>query len=222
MEKDWLDFVEPMHKKIWADSGDRHEKGDCAVKAIAVAAKWEYREAHAALKKHGRCDGKGTKKGLVEAVLELAGYSVTEIDRSKVWAKTITNIKNDELFSHGTYIVRTRGHVLCVVDGKPVDWTAGRRHRIKQVFRVEPLNVCKKYKDQLVGDLDAPVKVKVNDTSHCTRCGCDKPVVAFSKDKSRKNGLDTWCKLCTKEQRQASKRPRVKEAVYVTSCKFWG
>lgn len=30
----------------------------------------------------------------------------------------------------------------------------------------------------------------------CTKCGVEKPVEAFSKDCSRKDGLQCWCKLC--------------------------
>lgn len=31
---------------------------------------------------------------------------------------------------------------------------------------------------------------------HCTKCGTVQPIAAFSKDRSRKDGLSLWCKPC--------------------------
>lgn len=196
----------PEHTlQVFMDSESKGEYRDCAVKALAIAAEWEYAEAHAALRKLGRRDRKGTKKGLVESALNLAGYSITEIPLRRVRAKTVTTIERDTLFKYGVFIVRTAGHVLCVRDGMPLDWTNGRRHRIKAVFQVEPINVSPQLKDDLVGCLDTAVKAELQEfrdkASYCTRCQLYLPVERFSKDRSRKNGLDTWCKQCTKQHR---------------------
>lgn len=38
-------------------------------------------------------------------------------------------------------------------------------------------------------------------TKLCSRCGVGKPVSKFYKNRSRPDGLDTWCKVCVKEYR---------------------
>ncbi len=35
----------------------------------------------------------------------------------------------------------------------------------------------------------------------CTRCGLDRSEDSFNKDAARPDGLDCWCKDCTKAQR---------------------
>lgn len=37
------------------------------------------------------------------------------------------------------------------------------------------------------------------DTKTCTKCDKEKPLSDFSKKKSRKDGLNTWCKSCMNE-----------------------
>ena len=39
-------------------------------------------------------------------------------------------------------------------------------------------------------------------TKTCTRCGIDKPVKEFNKDKNRKNKLYPWCKDCRKKYKK--------------------
>lgn len=201
----------PEHTlQVFKDSESKGEYRDCAVKALAIAAEWEYAEAHAALRKLGRLDNKGTKKGLVESVLSLAGYSITVIPLRRVRAKTVTTIERDTLFKNGVFIVRTAGHVLCVRNGVPLDWTNGRRHRIKAVFQVEPLNVSPELKQAAIELSDAEVKLQEfrDKAAYCTRCQLYLPVERFSKDKSRKNGLDTWCKQCNKQHRSRRKESK--------------
>jgi ribosomal protein S20 len=40
-------------------------------------------------------------------------------------------------------------------------------------------------------------------TKVCTRCKKRRKVVEFYKDKHMKDGLSSWCKLCTKEYDRA-------------------
>jgi hypothetical protein len=42
-------------------------------------------------------------------------------------------------------------------------------------------------------------------TKTCSKCGVEKDVIEFGKDKSRKDGLECWCKLCKKEYREANR-----------------
>ena len=49
-------------------------------------------------------------------------------------ARTVRTLARE--LSKGTFIVRTREHVLCLRDGVVHDWTSGRRHQIKAVYEV--------------------------------------------------------------------------------------
>jgi len=42
-------------------------------------------------------------------------------------------------------------------------------------------------------------------TKTCTKCGVEKDVVEFDKDKTKKDGLFSWCKSCKKEYREANR-----------------
>lgn len=42
-------------------------------------------------------------------------------------------------------------------------------------------------------------------TKQCTKCKKVKPLSEFSKDKSRKDGLCPWCKVCQKNWREENK-----------------
>ena len=42
-------------------------------------------------------------------------------------------------------------------------------------------------------------------TKKCTKCGIKKSLNNFSKNKSKKDGLDSWCKDCDKEYRELNK-----------------
>lgn len=42
------------------------------------------------------------------------------------------------------------------------------------------------------------------DTKTCTRCGVEKPLDGFHRDKSKKDGRQTYCKACNAAWRQAN------------------
>jgi len=42
--------------------------------------------------------------------------------------------------------------------------------------------------------------------NECTKCSKPKPISEFNKDSSRTNGLNCWCKVCMKEQRELRKK----------------
>lgn len=113
------------------------EKADCAVKAVAVAAGVEYGVAHNLLKKHGRKDRSGTyfdettRPAMGELGFELVDITYSVVSRG---AKTVRTFGRMGLA--GTFMVRTRRHILAAKDGKVIDWTDGRMHRILAVYRV--------------------------------------------------------------------------------------
>lgn len=47
------------------------------------------------------------------------------------------------------------------------------------------------------------------ETKHCPKCDQDKPLDTFGKNRSRPDGLQAWCKLCSKKnQRERRKTER--------------
>lgn len=134
-----------------AESTALNETNDCTVRALAAASGASYREAHAALAKHGRPHRKGPKAAwaqnngrrfidcpaLRKAALEL-GCSWKVLEPTDYSAKTMTTAPRDRRLANGRFICMVSGHVAAVVDGEVIDWTDGRRHRIKEVYQVVP------------------------------------------------------------------------------------
>lgn len=50
-------------------------------------------------------------------------------------AATVKSLAKE--LTKGTYLVGTSGHVACLKDGEVHDWTAGRRHRVEDVYKIE-------------------------------------------------------------------------------------
>lgn len=120
--------------QVSTESRKFNEKSDCAVKAVAIACSVDYAKAHALLKKLGRQNRRGTMTHTtLKAIHELGFKAVPQpLDRLPRTVKTIA-----PALKGGTYLVKTRGHILAVVDGQTEDWTAGRRHRPVSVWKIE-------------------------------------------------------------------------------------
>jgi hypothetical protein len=50
----------------------------------------------------------------------------------------MTTAARDRHLASGRYICMVRGHVAALVNGEVIDWTAGRRHQIKEVYELVP------------------------------------------------------------------------------------
>lgn len=128
-------------KTVWDESSKMRESGDCTVKALALAAKIPYIEAHTALSLRGRKYRRGcsTAVQVVQAASDL-GYKMEYIPNliqpngSRYTPKTIGRV-----LAKGRYIVRSQGHAFAVVNGNVLDWTNGRKHRILEAWKVTKL-----------------------------------------------------------------------------------
>lgn len=136
---------------VWKDSEKFGERNDCSVKAVALATGTQYAKVHYEFAKQGRKQGRGTHRWQQEAVLAAFGFELKlvhshraglswalpeeQVLKNKFKAKTVTTLER-ELPSRGVFLVYTRGHMLCARGGKILDWTQGRRHQIKEVYRV--------------------------------------------------------------------------------------
>ena len=59
--------------------------------------------------------------------------------------------------------------------------------------------------EQLVFDFDKPL------TKRCTKCGVEKDVTMFCKDRTKKDGLETACKLCRNEAKKLYRKKNTKQ-----------
>ena len=132
---------------VWKDSKKFGERNDCSVKAVALATGTKYAKVHYEYAKQGRKEGRGTHfyqqvKVLRELGFELelvhVGHYVDKNVKNKFKAKTVTTLEK-ELPSRGIFLIYTRGHMLCARGGKILDWTQGRRHQLRDIYRVVKL-----------------------------------------------------------------------------------
>ena len=110
------------------------ERADCAVRAVTAVTNIPYDTVHAQFKKGGRKQSCRSANGLAERVCVQLGFV---LEPWEVTGKTIRTVER-ELPAKGRFMVSVRGHLLAVIDGKTVDWSAGRQHHIIEVWRVTP------------------------------------------------------------------------------------
>lgn len=109
------------------EHGFKHEKNDCTVRALVNAYKISYPDAHAKLKAYGRKDGGGCynfpgfmkNESFIES--EEVGFVTKPTENGgfrKTWRKSLGTLqafvkKNPT----GTFVIRVKGHALCVKNG---------------------------------------------------------------------------------------------------------
>ena len=116
-------------------SRELNERNDCAVRAITHASGVEYHKIHSMFKSNGRRTRGRTYSHISDRVMETLKMETKDITRAvRRYGKTIRTAQ--QYLTRGTYIVFTRGHMLCIKGGEVMDWADGRQHRIKQVLEV--------------------------------------------------------------------------------------
>lgn len=125
---------------IWEASQAHKEHRDCTVKALAVATGKPYAEVHAALAKAGRKPRRGTSLANMATAAKALGFTWERRDRSHFSARTVRTAERDgRLAAMGRLVLSMSGHVAGMIDGKVLDWTEGRLHRIRSAYIVRPL-----------------------------------------------------------------------------------
>lgn len=105
----------------------------CTVIGLAVTCNVGIGKAYHAMKRAGRKHNQGAKFGMIYDAVKELGYKPVTIDGLyKKQVKSVTKL----LPSTGSFLVHVRGHVLAVRDGKVLDWSEGRGHRIIAVFQI--------------------------------------------------------------------------------------
>lgn len=121
------------YEKIKKDSVALGEKNDCAVRAVTALSNLPYNYVNALFRRNGRRRGRGTPWPIIWKSIKNLNLTCEE---TKIFtAKTVTSLEK-QLPKKGRFLVHVSGHVLAAVNGKVVDWTSGRRHRIKRVWEV--------------------------------------------------------------------------------------
>lgn len=109
------------------------ERNDCAVKAVSISTGVPYALTHAAFKRNGRRNRCGTQRHITMNVIDQLGFKVVPVYPQGRTVKTVAR----ELVG-GDFLVTVRGHILAVKNGKVEDWTDGRQHRVREVYKVLP------------------------------------------------------------------------------------
>jgi hypothetical protein len=110
------------------------ERADCAVRAVAVATGEDYGRTLMYFAACGRKPRSRTRWPVIHAAAKRLGYKLVDWPVDSRTVRTVVK----ELPERGGFIISVSGHVAGFKDGQLVDWTEGRRHRVLQVFRVEP------------------------------------------------------------------------------------
>lgn len=134
-------MLDTNSKALWdamsAKASAKGETNDCTVRALTASTGLDYDVCHAQLRKQGRKNRKGCH-WYIEGpkAAEALGYTMRQLERSEYSAKTMISAERDRKLRNGNFVVLVRGHVAALLDGKVVDWSQGRRHRIKAVYEV--------------------------------------------------------------------------------------
>lgn len=121
--------------QLCAESASANESSDCAVKAVASALNVKYQYALGALAATGREPNSATPTGLTDYALSALGWKMIQIPLSDLSGKVVRTVSRN--LPRGTYLLRTKNHILCVKNGKIIDSPGLSSKRVTGVYRVE-------------------------------------------------------------------------------------
>jgi len=134
-------MLDTNSKALWdamtVEAGKHNETNDCTVRCLTASTGLPYDVCHAQLKKQGRKNRKGCH-WFIEGpkAAKALGFTMRKLGRDEYRAKTMITAERDRKLQSGSYAVLVRGHVAAMVDGKVIDWSQGRRHRIAAIYEV--------------------------------------------------------------------------------------
>ena len=118
--------------QISKDSVSLNENKDCAVRAVTAVSNLPYPYVHKVFEECGRMPRKGTPMGVTKAVLQKLNIIVEEVKPKAKTVRTLGYILPEK----GRFLVRTRNHILGCVNGEVIDWTDGRLHRVREMYKI--------------------------------------------------------------------------------------
>ena len=119
------------------EAANYREHNDCSVKAATIISGKPYWHIHSLFADRGRKHRHRTPQKISREVIEDdLKMETVEIFPRKPCGGRFTPITIGKYYPQGKYFVFTRGHMFALVDGKVIDWTKGRRHRVIKVWKV--------------------------------------------------------------------------------------
>ena len=131
------------YKTITDTNAYKSDSNCCAVVATSVAFNIDFKEAQSLYDNAGRRRNGGTSNYVISKVvyqLKLSqAVNVTSEYPSDYMSKTMTaNNCVNYLDDTCNYIALTATHAIGINKGVVEDWTQGRRHKIKSLYKVTP------------------------------------------------------------------------------------
>lgn len=116
-------------------------KGPCAIVAFSAISGYSIGRSYSILAEHAGRTQTGWTKGIsawdgIVSAFEKFDFSVEEY--TPKFGKTVRTLERELKSSHGRFLIMVSGgrHCLSIINGEVVDWTEGRLHRIKKVWRI--------------------------------------------------------------------------------------
>ena len=132
------------------------DKNCCTVVASSIAFNVPFDEMQNYFFQHGRKRNRGYH--MYKIIPEIAkdygykaerfhkvpnGYYNSETKETILPSISLTVKNCTKYLTKGTFILGVREHVLAVKNGKVEDWTRGRKHRVKYIYRITKTNNVK-------------------------------------------------------------------------------
>lgn len=114
-----------------------HERLDCSVRALRIAAGVEYATAHLALMASGRVDRHGIQNWVMDRAARRLGLVRLPVTATE-FVPGMTLAQFLRACVPGRYVVQRRGHYFAVVNGVVHDWRywTGSRSRVLAVWGI--------------------------------------------------------------------------------------
>jgi hypothetical protein len=124
--------MKSVRKEVTAFTGPVGERADCSVRALSVAARISYSDAHARFAAAGRKNGCRTPWKAIDTVHGAMGLRDIFAWKSPTLAQFL------KVHPRGRFVLIRRGHSFALVDGIVHDWArgTGARSRIIRAWEV--------------------------------------------------------------------------------------
>lgn len=133
---------------LGTEQGDRNH---CAVVALAIATGMSRDQAYATHAAEGREDGRGVMPYVTIKLISEAGFDCTWVcpqymiaQYPKPHCNALKNVTSHHMrrfpkvWSEGTYLIETEGHIFCVKDGINQDWSINNALRAMNIWKITP------------------------------------------------------------------------------------
>jgi len=136
-----------MYNDMLTYSKSINEENDCAIIALSAVTHTSYAIIHKKFQELGRETGNTVPFKNIKIVIESMGFKLERINPYSFIhsyprsynPKHITPNQIDKfnhLWKDNDYLCLCTGHIFTVLHGDIIDWTKGRKHHIKYIFRV--------------------------------------------------------------------------------------